>query len=280
MNRVGYSQRKEIIMLYGAIIGDIAGSVYEGRRYDISPDSVEFFDGRAHFTDDTVMTAAVAQAILDHVATGESLSELAIRRMQEFGRKYQHRGYGKQFIQWVYSDNPEPYDSWGNGGPMRVSPCAWAGTSLNEVLQMAHDVTVVSHNHPEALKGSAAIASAIYLARTSSTKDEIHKHIVDNYYPMDFTLDTIDSEWRYGCSSQETVPFALEAFFEANSFEETVKLAISIGGDCDTNASMAAAIAEAFYGAPQYIVDKLDGHLTEHLAKTIHEFNAMFAKKD
>ena len=267
-------------MLYGAIIGDITGSVYEGKKHNISLDSIEFFDGRAHFTDDTVMTEAIAQAIMDHVATGDPLSELAIRRMQEFGRKYQHRGYGKQFIRWVYSDVPEPYDSWGNGGPMRVSPCAWAASSMEEALLMAHDVTVVSHNHPEALKGSAAIVSAIYLARPGATKDEIHQHIVENYYPMDFTLDTINSEWRYGCSSQETVPYALEAFFESNSFEETIKLAISIGGDCDTTASMAGAIAEAFYGVPQYIVDKLEGHLTEHLAKTLYEFNAMFAPKD
>jgi type I restriction enzyme M protein len=183
-------------MLFGAIIGDITGSVYEGRKYNIPVDDIEFFDGRARFTDDTIMTAAIAQAIIDHVKTGESLSELAIRRMQEFGRKYQHRGYGPKFIQWVYSDNPEPYDSWGNGGPMRVSPCAWAGSSLDDVLKMAHDVTVVSHNHPEALKGSAALASAIYLARTGASKEEIRKHIVDNYYPMDFTLDTINSEWR------------------------------------------------------------------------------------
>lgn len=267
-------------MLYGAIIGDITGSVYEGRKYNISMDDIEFFDGRAHFTDDTVMTGAIAQAIIDYVKTGESLSELAIRRMQEFGRKYQHRGYGKQFIQWVYSDNPEPYDSWGNGGPMRVSPCAWAGNSLEDVLKMTRAVTIVSHNHQEALKGSAALASAIYLARTGSTKDEIRKHIIDNYYHMDFTLDTINSEWRYGCSSQETVPYALEAFFESNSFEEAIKLAISIGGDCDTNASMAGAIAEAFYGVPDYIVNQLDGHLTEHLANTIHEFNTMFAQKD
>lgn len=267
-------------MLFGAIVGDIAGSVYEGRKYEIWPDSIEFFDDRAHFTDDTVMTVAVAQAILDHVATGEYLSDLAIRRMQEFGRKYQHRGYGQQFIQWVYSENPEPYDSWGNGGPMRVSPCAWAGSSLDDVLRMTHDVTVVSHNHPEALKGSAALASAIYLARTGSTKEEIRQHIIENYYSMDFTLDTINSEWRYGCSSQETVPYALEAFFEANSFEETVRLAISIGGDCDTNASMAAAIAEAFYVVPPYIVNQLDGYLTEHLAKTIHAFNDMFGKED
>ena len=262
-------------MLYGAIIGDITGSVYEGTKHPIS-DRIEFFDARARFTDDTVMTAAIAQAIMDHVATGEPLSELAIRRMQEFGRQYQHRGYGGEFKRWIFAENPEPYNSWGNGGPMRISPCAWAGSSMEEVLRMTHDVTAVSHDHPEALKGAAALASAIYMARYGCCKDAIRNHIVENYYPMDFTLDEINSQWRYGCSSQETVPFALEAFFESRSFEEAIKLAISIGGDCDTNASMAAAIAEPFYGIEEELILSAKMYLPEHLNLIIDKFNQMF----
>ena len=148
-------------MLFGAIIGDIAGSMYEGKKHEIY-DDVQFFGEYCRFTDDTIMTCAVAQAIIDHKTRGIALSDATVANMQAFGRKYNHRGYGKQFIQWVYSDNPQPYDSWGNGGPMRVSPCAWAAKTLDEALDMARTVTEVTHSHPEALKGSAALASAIF----------------------------------------------------------------------------------------------------------------------
>ena len=161
---------------------------------------------------------------------------------------------------------------------MRVSPCAWAANTLDEALDMARTVTAVTHNHPEALKGSAAIVSAIFLARNGASKDEIRQHIIDNYYPMDFTLATISGEWRYGCSSQVTVPHALQAFFESETFEDLIRNAIFIGGDTDTVASMAGAIAGAFYGIPDYIASQLDGYLTEHLAKVVHEFHKLFSQ--
>ena len=266
-------------MLFGAIIGDIAGSMYEGKRHEIY-DSVQFFGEYCRFTDDTVMTCAIAQAIIDHKTKDIALADTTVANMQAFGRKYNHRGYGKQFVQWIYSDNPQPYDSWGNGGPMRVRPCAWAAKTLDEALDMARTVTEVTHNHPEALKGSAAIVSAIFLARTGVSKDEIRQHIIDNYYPMDFTLATIGDEWRYGCSSQVTVPFALQAFFESETFEDSIRKAIFIGGDTDTVASMAGAIAGAFYGIPDYIASQLDGYLTEHLAKIVHEFHRLYSTSE
>lgn len=266
-------------MLYGAIIGDIAGSMYEGKRHEIY-DDVQFFGEYCRFTDDTIMTCAIAQAIIDHKTKGVVLADAAVANMQVFGRKYNHRGYGKQFVQWIYSDNPQPYDSWGNGGPMRVSPCAWAAKTLDEALDMARIVTEVTHNHPEALKGSAAIVSAIFLARNGASKDEIRQHIIDNYYPMDFTLATISDEWRYGCSSQVTVPHALQAFFESETFEDSIRNAVFIGGDTDTVASMAAAIAGAFYGVPDYIASQLDGYLTEHLAKIVHEFHRLYSTSE
>ena len=132
----------------------------------------------------------------------------------------------------------------------------------------------------EALKGSAALASAIFLARTGASKDEIRQHIIDNYYPMDFTLATISGEWRYGCSSQVTVPHALQAFFESETFEDSIRKAIFIGGDTDTVASMAGAIAGAFYGVPDYIAGQLDGYLTEHLAKIVHEFHRLYSTSE
>ncbi len=264
-------------MLFGAIIGDIAGSMYEGKRHEIY-DNIQFFGEYCRFTDDTVMTCAIAQAIIDHKTKDIALADATIANMQAFGRKYNHRGYGKQFIQWIYSDNPQPYDSWGNGGPMRVSPCAWAAKTLDEALDMARTVTEVTHNHPEALKGSAALVSAIFLARTGASKDEIRQHIIDNYYPMDFTLATISDEWRYGCSSQVTVPFALQAFFESETFEDSIRKAIFIGGDTDTVASMTGAIAGAYYGTPAEHISKLDGFLTVHLARVTHTFRKMFSQ--
>ncbi|MBR2393168.1 MAG: macro domain-containing protein [Alphaproteobacteria bacterium] len=264
-------------MLFGAIIGDIAGSMYEGKRHEIY-DDVQFFGEYCRFTDDTVMTCAIAQAIIDHKTKGVALADAAVANMQAFVRKYNHRGYGKQFVQWIYSDDPQPYDSWGNGGPMRVSPCAWAANTLDAALDMARTVTAVTHNHPEALKGSAALVSAIFLARTGASKDEIRQHIIDNYYPMDFTLATISGEWRYGCSSQVTVPFALQSFFESETFEDSIRKAIFIGGDTDTVASMAGAIAGAFYGSPAEHISKLDGFLTVHLARVTHTFRQMFSQ--
>ena len=234
--------------MFGAIIGDIVGSRFEW--HNIKTKEFELFHRRCHPTDDSVMTLAVAQAILDSDGDPASLSENSVRNMQVFGWRYPGAGYGGRFIKWLCAEDPQPYNSYGNGSAMRVTPCGFAAKTLEEAIDMADAVTRVTHNHPEGMKGAEAVAAAIFLARSGKTKEEIRSHIEQNYYPLDFTLDEIRPDYTFHVSCQKSVPQALEAFFESTSFEDAIRNAISIGGDSDTIASITGGIAEAYYGIP------------------------------
>ena len=236
--------------MLGAIIGDIAGSRFE--HHNNKSKDFEFLTNLkgCRPTDDSVLTLAIAQAILDYNGDCDNLSQQAVKSLQEFGRLYLRAGYGRRFRNWINESNPLPYSSWGNGSAMRVSPCGFAANSLDEVKALSKAVTEVTHNHPEGLKGAEATAVAIYLARNGKSIVEIRDHIEANYYKIDFKLDDIRQNYEFDVSCQGSVPQALEAFFESTGFEDAIRNAISIGGDSDTIAAITGGIAEAYYGIP------------------------------
>ena len=235
--------------MLGAIIGDIAGSRYE--RYNIKTKEFPFFSIWDSMTDDSMMTLAVADALLSARKDHTDLGKQAIASMQKLGRMFPDCGFGGHFYQWIGTDNPAPYGSWGNGAAMRVSPCGWMGESIREVKLLSKAVTEVSHNHPQGLKGAEAVATAVFLARTGYDKKEIRDYIEANYYALYFTLDQIRDSYTFDVNCQGSVPQAIEAFLEGRDFEDPIRNAISIGGDSDTIAAIAGGIAEAYYGIPQ-----------------------------
>ena len=273
--------------MIGAIVGDIAGSRFEFHNWKTKDFSllVSRGEGRRHcyFTDDTVMTLAVAQALTDWCKSGSScygeLSLLAVRAMQDFGRRYPRAGYGGHFAQWLSKTDPRPYNSWGNGAAMRVSACGWLGLTFDEVKAMSRAVTVVTHNHPEGIKGAEATAVCVFLARLGKTKDMIKAYVRAAYYPLDFTLDEIRPTYDFDVSCQGSVPQALEAFFESTSFEDAIRNAISIGGDSDTIGAITGSIAGAYYGVPEDIRDKALSYLDDFQRKTILEFEATWLSR-
>ena len=201
-----------------------------------------------------------------------------MKNMQYLGRKYPNAGYGNRFNDWIYSDNPQPYSSWGNGSAMRVSSCGWVGKNLDEVKLLSCEVTAVTHNHPEGLKGAEAVAVAIFMARTGTTKDEIKKKMQE-YYALDKRLDEIRPTYEFNESCQDTVPQAIQAFLEAEDFEDAIRNAISLGGDSDTIAAITGSIAEAFYGVNKkqtdFVILKLDDDL-----RVIHQAFQKFLMRD
>ncbi len=259
--------------MLGAIIGDIAGSRFE--HFNTKTKSFDLLTHRCFITDDSSMTLAIANAILTNTAGIEGLSAAAIASMQHFGALYPE-GFGSFFRYWLSSQDPQPYGSWGNGAAMRVSPCAWAASSLEEALLMAHQVTAVTHDHPEGLKGAAATTAAIYMARTGSGILEIRDYINDHYYPLNFTLDAIRDSYTFDVSCQGSVPQAIQAFVESTSFEDAIRNAISIGGDSDTIAAITGSIAEAYYGIPESLRKHAITFLDERLLGILNAFEARY----
>ena len=202
--------------MLGAIIGDIVGSKYEWNNHR----SKEFtlLDYKCFFTDDSVMTLAVAKALLECKKDYSDLSEKAIEYMQGIGRHYPNSGYGGSFYHWIFSNNPKPYNSFGNGSAMRVSACGWVANSIEEAILLSKKVTEISHNHPEGIKGAEATAVAIYLARSGMNILEIRDYINKHYYPMNFRLDDIRDSYQFNETCQDTIPQAIEAFLESTSF--------------------------------------------------------------
>lgn len=256
--------------MIGAIIGDIVGSRFEWNN--IKTKDFELFTAGCFFTDDSVMTIAVADALVRANGNIDVLSEYAVESMQLIGRPFPDCGYGGSFYHWMYSDNPKPYGSYGNGAAMRVSACGFAAKSLEEAKALSKAVTEVTHNHPEGIKGAEATAVSIYLARSGCSIEEIQQHISTKYYPMDFTLDEIRDTYEFNETCQDTVPQALKAFFESLDFEDAIRNAISIGGDSDTLAAITGGIAEAYYGVPQDIKDKALEYLDEDLLQIVNRF--------
>lgn len=263
--------------MIGAIIGDIAGSRFE-RNNNKSKD-FNLFDKKCCPTDDSIMSLAVAKAILETGDDTSALSQQAIDCMQDLGRIYYNAGYGRNFYKWLMSDNPRPYNSCGNGSAMRVSPCGYAAESIDDVKTLSAMVTESSHNHPEGIKGAEAIAVAVFMANTGSSKDEIREYIEENYYDLDFTIDEIRETYMFDASCQGSVPQAFEAFFEADSFEDAIRNAISIGGDSDTLAAMAGSVAGAYYGVPEELIYDAIGFLDSREMEILYYFEKKYPSK-
>ena len=262
--------------MLGAIIGDIAGSRFE--CHGIKTKEFDFLTktGGCKFTDDSVMTVAIAKAILDCNGDYGDLESKAIYYMQKFGRQYPKAGYGGNFIFWIKASKPRPYNSFGNGAAMRVSPCAYAAKTLDEAIRLSETVTKVSHNHPEGIKGAEAATVAVFLALHGKNIPEIRDYIDKHYYPMNFTLDSIRETYTFNVSCRETVPQAIMAFLESASYEDAVRNAISLGGDSDTLAAITGGIAEAYYGIPSEIRKLGFTFLDDELASTVNSFEAEF----
>ena len=260
--------------MYGAVLGDIIGSPYE---FDRSPKIKDFplFSAESRFTDDTVMTLAVADAFLSLPADApdDSIRRQMIRSMQAFGRRYPTIGYGARFSAWLFTDDPQPMNSWGNGSAMRVSSAGWLFQDLDTVRKMARLSAEVSHDHPEGIKGAEATASAIFLARTGSPKERIRSYIETSFgYDLSRSCDEIRPHYRHVASCQETVPQAITAFLEGTDFEDVIRTAVSLGGDCDTLTCIAGSIAEAFFGVPEELKGKCRDYLSADLLAVLSRF--------
>lgn len=261
--------------MIGAILGDVVGSRFEFRNR-LSKD-FQFLHPDCEFTDDTVMTCAVAQALLDSREDWSDLSEKTVAAMQRIGQRYPDCGYGARFIHWMFSDDPQPYNSCGNGSAMRVSPVGFAAKDVEEAKLLSAKVTCISHNHPEGMKGAEATAVAIVMARQGKTKEEIRDAMWE-YYDLSTTVGMYRTAWtghgREIC--QVSLPQALVCFLEGNDYEDVIRNCVSIGGDTDTIAAIAGGIAEAYYGVPKEYQEKLQGYLPTDLMEIVEAFRTRF----
>ena len=270
--------------MLGAVIGDIVGSVFEW--HNIKTTAFPLFVNESTFTDDTVMTVAVAKALLQagnkasglaHGIDRSLLGKGAIACMQAFGRSYPHAGYGGKFSKWLRTSHPEPYNSWGNGSAMRVSPVGWVATSVEQAELLAADTAQVTHNHPEGIKGAQATAACIYLARVGFDNEEIRAYVERNHgYELGFSLDDIRAHYDFDVSCQGSVPQAIVAFLESDGFEDAIRRAVSIGGDSDTIAAITGGIAHARYGVPLDIAIEARHRLPEDLLGIVDEFCGVY----
>ncbi len=254
--------------MLGAIAGDIIGSVYE--HSPVKTTAIEWFAPGCRFTDDTVLTVAVADAIL----SGRPYQET----VREFGRRYPNAGYGASFFQWLASDHPAPYNSWGNGSAMRVSPVGFAFNDEDEVLEQARCSAAITHDHPEGIKGAQATALAIFLARDGQSKSSIKQRISEQFdYDLDRRLDEIRPHYHFDVSCQGSVPEAIIAFLESTDYQSAIGNAISLGGDADTQACIAGGIAEAFYGSvPDFLSSRALHLLPQDMIKVSTGFRSRF----
>ncbi len=258
--------------MYGAILGDIVGSRFEFDSGGKTKDFLMFHDD-CQFTDDTVMTVAVAEALLE---AGKDADEATVKThliasMKKWGQVYPNAGYGARFIHWVLTDDPEPYGSFGNGSAMRVSPAGWLYDSLERTREVARWTAEVSHNHPEGIKGAESVAAIIYLARTGHDKAYIKAYVISEFgYDLSRTCDQIRPTYHHVESCQQTVPEAITAFLEGVDFEDVVRTAASLGGDSDTLTDIAAAMGEAMYGVPEEMKAEVYRYIPDSM-KTIIE---------
>lgn len=250
--------------MLGSIIGDIVGSVYEFNNYRFK-DFEPLFHRKAFFTDDTVCTIAIADALVNQRHPAHAL--------KDWGERYwENGGWGRSFALWLGSESLEPYGSYGNGAAMRVSPAGLLANSLDDAVSLAHHVTAVTHNHPEGMKGAAATASAIYLARTGTNQSQIRSHIASSFgYDLTRSIDEIRPTYKFNESCQQTVPEALTCVLEANSFEDAIRNAISIGGDSDTIGAIVGGVAEAMFGIPDEIAERAWLYLPLEMREVVTE---------
>ena len=260
--------------MYGAILGDIIGSPYE---FDMGDKTKDFplFSEESYFTDDSVMTIAVAEAFMNVKPEDDddAIRKEVVRSLQKYGHRYPAAGYGARFICWLAMNDTKPYNSFGNGSAMRVSSVAWLFDDIETVRRMARLSSDVSHNHPEGIKGAEATASAIFLARKGHSKAEIKAYIEQEFhYDLSRTCDEIRPNYHHVESCQETVPEAITAFLEGDSFEDVIRTAVSLGGDCDTLTCIAGSIAEGFYGVPENLKEECLARLSEDIREVLLQF--------
>lgn len=269
--------------MLGAIFGDIVGSIYE--RHNVKRTDFQLITRYSHPTDDSIMTLAVAKALMETWDIWSDTSVLSSDRdlavvkaltanMQSMGRMYPNAGYGGAFRRWVRSNDPQPYGSWGNGSAMRVSPVGWLCNTLDDVLRLAALTASVTHNSAEGIKGAQAIASCVFMARSGMSKSDMRQVCLDLFgYNLSRTLDEIRPDYTFDVSCQGSVPEAIIAFMESDSYEDAIRLAVSLGGDSDTIACMAGAIAEAYYGMPQNFREQALSILDSYCVKIVNTFH-------
>lgn len=261
--------------MYGAILGDIIGQPFE---FDRGNKSKEFplFCKNPQFTDDTVMTIAICDGILKVGldADEKEMKTAMIISMQLWGHKYPYAGYGGRFYHWLAKAETKPYNSWGNGSAMRVSSIGWLFETLERTREVARWSAEVTHNHPEGIKGAESVASIIWMARNGISKEKIKEYVIKEFgYDLSRTCDEIRPNYRHVESCQETVPEAITAFLEGNSFEDVIRTAVSLGGDCDTLTDIATAMGEAYYGLPNAMKDSCFIYTEEDMHLVMEEFD-------
>lgn len=271
--------KKERIML-GAICGDIIGSVYEVNN--IKQKKFKLFNTDSRYTDDTVMTVAISKACCEYTKkrNKELFRNNCIKYMKQFGRSHINAGYGGKFIYWLLRDNTNPYNSFGNGSAMRVSSVGWISKTLEEAEELAAISAEVTHNHPYGIEGAKAVAGSIWILLNNGKKEDVKRYIENNYYNLEFNIDGIRSNYKFDVSCQGSVPQAIKAFLEGKDYEDTIRNAISIGGDSDTIAAIAGSLAEAHFGIPNNIRKKAWKYLDDDLKKEIICFYETIYNKD
>ena len=260
--------------MYGAILGDIIGSPYEFDRGGKTKD-FPLFRADSEFTDDSVMTIAVAEALMaSRGLPDEEVRKALVRSMQAWGRKDPDAGYGGMFIRWLFDDDPQPYNSFGNGSAMRASAAGWLYADFDETWKKARLTAEVTHNHPEGIKGAECVAAVIWLARNGKSKEEIRQIVEDTFgYDLSRTCDEIRPVYHHVESCQETVPEAVTAFLEGTDFEDVIRTAVSLGGDCDTLTCIAGSMAEAFYGVPEDLKEECRRRITPEMRAVLDRFD-------
>ncbi len=278
----------------GAIIGDVVGSRFEfhphkSKEFDLFTDNdciskdgkltLGYFVKGCRFTDDTVMTLAVAKSLIECNGNYDDLRKVTIKNMQELGRKYPLVGYGNNFNTWLNIPEPTPYNSYGNGSAMRISSVPYFARNFDELHDMVEKVTDITHNHPEGMKGAKAVADCIWFALLNHSKKEIKEYIEREYYKLDFNYDELVKNYSFDETCQGSVPQAIYAFLISNSFEDTIRTVISMGGDSDTMGAIAGAIAGAYYGIPEEIIKKVKEFLTDDLLEITEDFEDSYEKR-
>lgn len=260
--------------MYGAILGDIIGSRFEFDRGPWTKD-FELFTRENEWTDDSAMTVAIAEALMDAGADAsvEEIEAACVKSMQKWGRKYPYAGYGGRFARWLYENDPTPYNSWGNGSAMRVSSVGWFYDSMERTREVARATANVTHNHPEGIKGAECTAAVIFMGRNEATKEEIREYVVKEFgYDFSKGVDELRPLHKHDESCMDALPKALVSFFDGESFEDVIRNAVSLGGDTDTIAAIAAAMAEAFFGISYELEKECRERVTRDMREVLWRF--------
>ena len=260
--------------MYGAILGDIIGSRFEFDRGGWTKD-FELFTDDDSWTDDTVMTVAIAEALMDagENASVDEIESACVKSMQKWGQRYPGAGYGANFIHWIHSNDPKPYGSYGNGSAMRVSAVGILYDTLERTREVARATANVSHNHPEGIKGADCTATVMFLGRKDKSKEEIKEYVIKEFgYDFSETLEEMRAKHRHDESCQDSMPKALRSFFDGESYEDVIRNAVSLGGDTDTIAAIAGAMAEGFYGVPDELIDMAEKYLPKDMLDITNRF--------